>query len=164
MRAKITLPGKGRGNRTSICGPKSGGKQRRSSGCILYCRRYGSYKDRTPTRPVLSASLKLVDAVRRSSSGSYNSGLVFVSHMRIEGAVHCRDEPLNAHSRLTSFAVLSSRNPMNRLCLRCASPVHSTYSNCPTSTGFSHNVERRTMPYAALKEAAVLRLGSCCSA
>jgi len=67
-----------------------------------------------------------------------------------DGAVHYRDEPLNAHSRPTSFAFLSSRNPMNRLCLRCRSPVHSTYSNCPTSTGFSH---RHSAIFAAVNPA-----------
>ena len=38
-------------------------------------------------------------------------------------------------SRLTSRGVLSSRSPINRECLRWASGVHSTYSNCPTRTG-----------------------------
>jgi hypothetical protein len=32
-------------------------------------------------------------------------------------------------------------------CRRWASSVHSINSNCPTGTGFSHNVECRIMPY-----------------
>ena len=43
----------------------------------------------------------------------------------------------SAYSRLTSRAGLSSRSAMNLVCRRWSSGVHSTNSNCPTSTGFS---------------------------
>ena len=40
-----------------------------------------------------------------------------------------------SYSLRTSIARLSSRSPMNRLCRRCPSGVHSTNSNWPTSDG-----------------------------
>jgi len=61
------------------------------------------------------------------------------------------------YSRRTSLAFLSSRSAMNRLCRRCTSSVHSTNSNCATSTGFSHNVECRTMPHRLLPVLSFLR-------
>jgi hypothetical protein len=50
-------------------------------------------------------------------------------------------------SLTTSFAFLSSRRAMNFVCRRWFTSVHSTNSNCPTSFGFSHYVEFRTMPH-----------------
>ena len=41
-------------------------------------------------------------------------------------------------SMTTSQGFLPSRRPMNRVCRRCRSGVHSRNSNCPTSNGFSH--------------------------
>ena len=40
-------------------------------------------------------------------------------------------------SRVTCEASLSSLKPMNFVCRRCPSPVHSRNSNCPTSSGLS---------------------------
>jgi hypothetical protein len=45
------------------------------------------------------------------------------------------------------LAFLSSRKPMNRVCRRWRSLVHSKNSNCPTSTGFSH---RHSFIFAAV--------------
>jgi hypothetical protein len=42
------------------------------------------------------------------------------------------------YSLPTFFAFLSSRKLTKRLCRRWPSDVHSTNSNCPTSTGLSH--------------------------
>src|SRR5436305_8352281 len=42
-----------------------------------------------------------------------------------------------AGSRTTSRAFLSSRNPANRECRRWLAEVHSVYSICATSSGFS---------------------------
>ena len=54
------------------------------------------------------------------------------------------------HSRLASFAILSSRSAMNRLCCRWVSSVHSTNPNCPTSTGLS---QRHSGIFAAVSPA-----------
>ena len=51
-------------------------------------------------------------------------------------------------SRTTSFGLLSSLRPMNRVCRRWCSTVHSTNSNRPTSTGFS---QRQSITFFAVK-------------
>ena len=52
------------------------------------------------------------------------------------------------YSLRTSFAFLSSRSPINLLCRRWPSEVHSTNSNCATSCGLSH---RHSTIFAAVR-------------
>src|SRR4051812_48339911 len=49
----------------------------------------------------------------------------------------CSPPPIQ-NSRATLLGSWSSRKPINRECRKWLSGVHSTNSNCPTSSGFSH--------------------------
>jgi hypothetical protein len=87
-------------------------------------------------------TLRADDDVDRSAGGRGASGYV--------PCVRCNGILLAYRSLTTSCGRVSSRRPMNRECRRWCSPVHSTNSNCPTSTGFS---QRQSTIFFAVRPA-----------